>query len=116
MSFSKKTDKLVKDLIDSEYENACCLYGDKYQTLHQAYSVLAEEIDEVKSELLKLLSYKQEVKVFTQNFDANKDFFDLYNICHSSFCVSKHAIKELAQVCAVLKKFQATLDSMKDNI
>lgn len=46
MSFSTKTGKLVNDLIQAEYNNACDNYGSSYNSLHEGYAILLEEIEE----------------------------------------------------------------------
>ena len=48
MSFGENTEKLVKVLIDEEYKNACSKYGFKYHSLHEAYAVLLEEMEEAE--------------------------------------------------------------------
>jgi hypothetical protein len=37
MSFSPETEKLVNELIQAEYKNACDNFGDKYHSLHEWY-------------------------------------------------------------------------------
>ena len=48
MSFSAETDKLVKDLIQAEYKNACENWGSNYNSLHEGYALLLEEIEEAE--------------------------------------------------------------------
>lgn len=47
MSFSPETEKLVNDLIQTEYKNACEKFGDKFYSLHESYAVLLEEVEEL---------------------------------------------------------------------
>lgn len=46
MSFNAETEKLVNDLIQAEYKNACEQYGEKYHSLHEGYALLKEEVEE----------------------------------------------------------------------
>ncbi|MBQ5876657.1 MAG: hypothetical protein IIW71_11830 [Treponema sp.] len=48
MSFAADTEKLIEQLIQAEYKNACEKFGYKYNSLHEGYAVLLEEIEEVK--------------------------------------------------------------------
>lgn len=40
MSFSPETEKLVNELIQAEYKNACEKFGDKFYSLHEGYAIL----------------------------------------------------------------------------
>lgn len=51
MSFAKDTENIVELAIKKEYENACKLFGDKYNSLHEGYAILLEKVEEVGSEL-----------------------------------------------------------------
>ena len=68
MSFAAVTEKLVNDLIQAEYKNACEKFGEKYNSLHEGYAVLLEELEEVKPEITQLLN--SIVILFTE--DINK--------------------------------------------
>ena len=48
MSFAADTEKLIEQLIQAEYKNACKKFGYEYNSLHEAYAVLLEKIEEVK--------------------------------------------------------------------
>lgn len=105
MSFSENTEKLVKELIDVEYKNACECYGEKYNSLHEGYAVLLEEVEEVKEQTKKLRLIKvmwNEIKNDNKNILCKLlDLMEIGVIC---------AIKELAQVGAVIRKLQNTLE------
>ena len=105
MSFSDRTEKLTEHLIQAEYENACTQFGDKYHSLHEAYSVLLEEVEEaekemsfVKDELCRLWTFikgtRSEGRIKTSVEGLIKN--------------NENAIKELAQVGAVLMKILNT--------
>jgi hypothetical protein len=105
MSFSDRTEKLTEHLIQAEYENACTQFGEKYHSLHEAYAVLLEEVEEVKPEITQLLN----------SFDIFWLWVKRNNQGHKYLCVedmykaTENAIKELAQVGAVLLKIKNTL-------
>ena len=106
MAFSEKTDKLLDELIQAEYKNACEKFGDKYHSLHEGYAVLLEEVEEVKPEITQLLN----------SFDVFWLWVKRNNQVHKYLCVedmykaTENAIKELAQVGAVLQKIKNTLE------
>lgn len=106
MSFSTKTDKLVEQLIQAEYKNACEKFGDKYNSLHEGYAVLLEEMEEVKTEITQLLN----------SFDVFWLWVKRNNQGHKYLCVedmykaTENAMSELAQVGAVLMKIKNTLE------
>lgn len=106
MSFSPKTENLTQELINSEYLNAVVNHGEKYNSLHEGYAVLLEEVEEVKSEITQLLN----------SFDVFWLWVKRNNKGHKYLCVedmykeTENAIKELAQVGAVLLKTKNTLE------
>ena len=112
MSFSEKTEKLVNELIQAEYENACKQakkeFGDeyinKYHSLYEGYSILLEEIEEVKCEISFLDMHQKDmwrsVKWGSHIEDSVKTL--------TEYTLS--SIKELAQVGAVLQKIKNTLE------
>ena len=69
MSFAQKTEKLVNELIQAEYQNACKQFGDKHNSLHEGYAVLLEEVEEVRKEIKHL---KMDKKVFWNNIKENE--------------------------------------------
>lgn len=54
MSFAPETEKLVNELIQAEYKNACEKFGKKYNSLHEGYAVLLEELEEVEPNISSL--------------------------------------------------------------
>lgn len=109
MSFAPETEKLVNDLIQAEYKNACEKWGDKYHSLHEAYAVLLEEVEEVKFHIDDLFG---DMNGFWGGVKENnklhcKDGVG-YLLKHST-----NAIKELAQVGAVLRKIENTISEVK---
>lgn len=104
MSFSEQTEKLTLDLIQAEYLNACEKFGDKYNSLHEAYAVLLEEVEEVKEQTrnLRLIKF-----IWNEIKKDNEDI--LYKLLEPMEKGVIFAIKELAQVEAVLMKIKNTL-------
>lgn len=111
MSFSSETENLVNQLINAEYLNAVVNYGEKYNSLHEGYGVLLEEVEEVE-----------------EGHSANKLFLDTlwgnikgkpiyrtnYDCLNKMLNNVKHTIKELAQVGAVLQKIKNTIVEVEE--
>lgn len=109
MSFAAETEKLVNELIQAEYKNACTQFGDKYNSLHEGYAVLLEEVEEAEDELARI---KTDVSFFWANIKCCGE----QNIKFYLDVLPKHtqqAMKELAQVGAVLMKIENTISEMK---
>lgn len=106
MSFSDKTEKIVIDLINEEYSNAIKNHGDGYHSSHEGYAILKEEIEEVDIEIEDL---KRWLDDFWESV-KNNNYYNEPKRCVEELevCV-ENAIKELAQVGAVLKKLKNTL-------
>lgn len=103
MSFAAETQNIVDQLIQAEYKYACENWGDKYNSLHEAYAVLKEEIEEVQNDFNFINNY------FNSLWGSIKQD---YAIDHTLICLedyTKHAMKELAQCGAVLQKIQNTI-------
>jgi hypothetical protein len=110
MSFSPETEKLVNELIQAEYKNACEKFGEKYHSLHEGYAILLEEVEEAKESYADVDTYLEELwkgirgwKLFDKEICLNKLLVDTQN-----------AMKELAQVSAVLQKIQNTINEVKE--
>jgi hypothetical protein len=103
--FAAETEKLVEQLIQAEYTNACEKFGNKYNSLHEAYAILLEEVEEVEKEMSFLKRWLENSweSIKTENKYYQNECIEQLEIC------STNAIKELAQVGAVLKKIQNTL-------
>lgn len=104
MSFAPETEKLINELIQAEYKNAVVNYGEKYNSPHEAYAVLLEEIEEVESVMnclkVEIEYIWKDIKkdsIYTKNFNSMID---------KVFHLSKDAMKELAQVGAVSLKIK----------
>lgn len=108
MSFSPETEYLVNQLINAEYINAIINYGEKYHSLHEAYAVLLEEVEETEEELQFLKGYQ---KLLWSKIKNEK--FNLYTekeLIAELKKATQKTMQELAQVGAVLQKIKNTLE------
>lgn len=106
MSFSDKTEKIVDELINEEYQNAIKKHGDGYHSSHEGYAILKEEIEEVDVEIRDLERWLDE---FWESVKNNNDYYELKDCVEELEVCVENAIKELAQVGAVLQKIKNTL-------
>ena len=64
--FCENAKTFVKTAIHSETEEAKMKYGKEYASMHEAYAVLKEEVDEARDELVpvrnNLFDFWQDVK------------------------------------------------------
>lgn len=108
--FAEETEKLVNELIQAEYKNACEQFGDKYNSLHEGYAVLLEEVEEVEVEFEFIESTLKGIWKETKTFSL-KNYSEkiLLGYCKNEMEYVKRTMKELAQVGAVLQKIKNTL-------
>lgn len=99
--FSEETEKLVTDAIIAEVQNAR-KHGEKYNSNHEGYGVLLEEIDEVNDALGFLEEHK---KALWQMVKADCDSGIRIELTHILSCAIDVA-KEAIQVAAVAYKFK----------
>ena len=111
MSFSPDTEKLVDELIQAEYGNACEKFGEKYHSLHEGYAILLEELEEVKENYKKVKLAREMLWEKIKNENCCVYQFDSL-IENIEFYV-KEETKELAQVGAVLLKIRNTINEVK---
>lgn len=110
MSFSAKTEQLVDELIQAEYKNACEKFGEKYNSLHEGYAILLEEIEEAEAEMKKIKRDLEFLWLYTKRNDIEMINLNLNRIQESDLS----CIKELAQVGAVLFKIKNTINEAKE--
>lgn len=111
MGFAQESEKLVNELIQTEYKNACKNWGDKYHSLHEGYAVLLEEVEEARSEFDKLVINTE--RIWKEIKDFNNSIYDrneLICLCKKATDYTYDTIKELAQVGAVLMKIKNTFE------
>lgn len=104
--FAPESEKLVEQLIQAEYKNACEKFGDKYHSLHEGYAVLLEEVEEASEDMTKIkYSLEDFWKWIKQDTKINPKDIDIVIEEYLKYC-----ILELAQVGAVLQKIKNTLE------
>lgn len=110
MSFSEQTEKLTQDLIQAEYFNAVVNFGEKFNSLHEGYAVLLEEVEEAIVEVKNLIISKKMIWRHLKDYNPNSVSVCLEQSMGLAEGSVEHAIKELAQVGAVLMKIKNTLE------
>lgn len=110
MAFSDRTEKLTEHLIQAEYENACEQFGEKYNSLHEGYAVLLEEVEETSVYVDSIKSLLDSIWDRIKNNLMDKDTYIAKQLIDRMLVVSADAMKELAQVGAVLIKIKNTLE------
>ena len=113
MSFAVETEKLVNELIQAEYKNACEKFGDKYHSLHEGYAVLLEEVEEANTEFKIVKSLKRILWAKLRNVDFQ--FYSEKEIIDKLIETIVNTMSELAQVGAVLQKINNTIVEVKKN-
>lgn len=98
----KKADKHLACAVDCELSNIRKIHGHQYNSLHEGYAVLLEEVEETEDELKRvkdeLAELWQSVKQ-DDNGGAREALRRIYT--HAYFM-----LQEAAQVCAVTSKFR----------
>ena len=108
MGFAEVTEKIITLSIQAEYNNACKQFGYKYNSLHEGYAVLLEEVEEVKTEITQLLN---SFDVFWLWVKRNKQGHK-YLCVEDMYKATENAMAELAQIGAVLTKIKNTLEDL----
>lgn len=107
--------ELIQESIKLELENIKRNYGENYNSAHEGYAVLLEEVEEVE-ECLRYI--RNDIKILWERVKNN--FKDLENIDKSAELLmvgvnAKQLAEEAVQVAAVAEKFVQTMDGMKDD-
>lgn len=100
MSFHEKTESIVKQACVYELAQAVMEHGDKFNSMHEGWAILKEEMEEVAEEYEKVKSFfdKMWYSIKMEDFDGSLlEFMQLHII---------FAMKELAQVWAVCEKMK----------
>lgn len=100
MGFASETQSMAYELVKGEYLNACKVYGKRYNSEHEGYAILKEEMEEALDEIDSVKEHFnnlwQDVKSNNrEEFIRDCGFVEFYAI---------RAIEELAQVGAVARK------------
>lgn len=107
MSFARRTEGLIESAIDEEYYSASKKHGDLFNSLHEGYAVLLEEIEEAEAE------YKscKELVSFLWAKIKSPEKIKLYTEVELLKKIKVHVLnemKELAQVGAMIRKLENT--------
>ena len=106
--FNKHTETRVETLICGELRTAKEQHGEKFNSLHEAYAVALEELEEAS---LDFENTKTDFNYFWEDITANDDpTNDLIDAKHYAV----EAIKELAQFAAMIDKTLETLEKRKE--
>lgn len=93
-------DDKIKQLISDEYVGATLKFG-AFNSAHEGYAVLLEEVDEAKDEYLLLESLVRELWRYTR---MNNDYHQIAEAI-AIYKVSIELAKEAIQVAAMAKRF-----------
>ena len=104
--FSEKTETLIKQAVDAEFENAKKNWGDSYHSEHEAYAVLLEEVDEVKREYKNLKRILKHIWAMTKGTEG----IDRRMIA-GMIGAATNLAKEACQVAAVCRKIDGSRKS-----
>ena len=102
MSFHEKTESIVKKACVYELAQAVMGNGDEFHSMHEAWAVLKEEIEEVHQEYINIKGdynglWECVIRNEKKSFIVGAQFIQNYVI---------RAMKELAQVWAVCEKMK----------
>lgn len=113
--FANGVSELIQESIKLELEKIQKDWGKTYNSTHEGYAVLLEEVEEVEEAIGYL---KTDLKMLWERI--KNDFQSVENIDKGAELLmivmnAKEAAQELVQVAAVAEKFVQTLDGMKDD-
>ena len=108
--FNKHTDTRVETLICGELRTAKEQHGEKFNSLHEAYAVALEELEEASEKVDMAKYYYEYVWNRIKSDEEKKIIVDSLN---RTRIYTVEAIKELAQFAAMIDKTLETLESMK---
>ena len=105
--FSKKTETKINEAVTLEIVNACKTYGAVYNSNHEAYAVLLEEVEETE----KNLDYiKNRLSMFWDEVKQNND----NEVKSNARIIALDAVelaKEACQIAAVCRKILGETDN-----
>lgn len=106
--FNKYTDIIVEMLICGELRTAKEQHGEKFNSLHEAYAVALEELEEASVDFEETkTTFSCFWEDITANNDPTNDLIDAKNY-------TAEAIKELAHFAAMIDKTLETLEKEKE--
>ena len=106
--FNKQTDIIVEMLICGELRTAKEQHGESFNSLHEAYAVALEELEEASVDFEETkTTFSCFWEDITANDDPTNDLIDAKNY-------AAEAIKELAHFAAMIDKTLETLEKEKE--
>jgi hypothetical protein len=101
MTFHEKTESIVKQACIYELAQAVLEHGDKFNSMHEGWAILKEEIEEVEDNFNRIKEYLDFLwKLVKRDSDSMKEF-----VSHiQDFTLD--SMKELAQVWSVCEKMK----------
>lgn len=101
--FDERTDTLIKQAVDAEFENAKKMWGDSYHSEHEGYAVLLEEVDEVKREYKNIRRLMKHLWYMTKGTEP-RDQRLIYGLEQTA----TNLAMEACQVAAVCRKIMGS--------
>jgi len=98
----KKADGLLSEAVDSELQNIRLVHGNQYNSLHEGYAVLLEEVEEAKNELEGIELQMSDLWYCIKHNDNQGAADALRRLESHAFFL----LQEACQVCAVTEKFR----------
>ena len=98
--FTQMTEQKINEAVTLELNNACKVYGAEYHSLHEAYAVLLEEVEETKQELDYVMNNLSEMWNDTKANDELAVKADARFIAFGAVSLAMEAV----QVAAVARK------------
>lgn len=109
--FNKHTETRVETLICGELRTAKEQHGEKFNSLHEAYAVALEELEEASKKVDMAKYYYEYVWNRIKSDEEKKIIVDSLN---RTRIYAVEAIKELAQFAAMIDKTLETLEKRKE--
>ena len=101
--FTEQNIDLINQAVENEYKQICSTYGTKYNSEHEGYAVLKEEVEEVSDELEYINNF---MRILWLNVKTNDKLNGSLNGIKER---AKFLAQEAFQVAAVCQRFLNTL-------
>jgi hypothetical protein len=96
----KQTEVKINEAVTLEFVNAVQTYGAKYNSLHEAYAVLKEEVEEADDDFDFIKDYLNSLWTEVKGNDKKAVKESAYMIAYNAIELAKEAV----QIAAVAKK------------
>lgn len=93
-------EKPIDDAISMELEEACKVHGERFNSLHEAYAVIKEELEEAEEELQRCKRKLEDVWSDVRKNNTEDALYDLLSI----EAAAKNTATECCQVAAMAEK------------